>query len=314
MFMEVLSVHSLKGIWATLLLPVNQDDSIDFRCLQSQLDTLVNTGVEGIYSNGTAAEFFNQTEDEFDRIQQLMAERCTRSNTPFQVGACHMSSITSLERIRRSKIFRPGAFQIIFPDWLSLTGEEQLRFIKLAADTAEHIPLVLYNPGHSKTKLIPEDFSRLRKEVHSLIGIKVAAKNQEWFNAMKEHGQGLSVFIQGHRLATGIKEGVAAGSYSNIACFNPIGAVAWYRLMLADIEEACVVEQSIAAFFETCIFPFAKAGYSDPALDKLLAFAGGWSSISTRLRSPYKWVSEEDAMEVRQRAKKMLPELITRYE
>ena len=310
--MEALSVHSLKGIWATLLLPVNQDDSIDFSCFQSQLDGLVNTGVDGIYSNGTAAEFFNQTEDEFDRIQQLVGERCTRSNIPFQVGACHMSPIISIERIKRSKYLNPCAFQVIFPDWLPLTAEEQVFFLISIAEAADPIPLVLYNPGHSKTKLIPKDFSRLRKEVHSLIGVKVAAKDQEWFNAMKGHGQGLSVFIQGHRLATGIKEGVAAGSYSNIACFNPIGAVAWYRLMLEDIEEACVIEQSIAAFFETCIFPFAKAGYSDPALDKLLAFAGGWSSISTRLRSPYKGVSEQDAMEVRQRAKEMLPELITR--
>ena len=312
--MEVLSVHSLKGIWATLLLPVNQDDSIDFSCLQSQLDALVNTGVDGMYSNGTAAEFFNQTEDEFDRIQQLIAERCTRSNMPFQVGACHMSPIISIERIKRSKHLNPGAFQVIFPDWLPLTEEEQAFFLISIAEAANPIPLVLYSPGQSKTVLEPKDFSRLHKEVPALIGVKVAAKEQSWFDEMKVHGEGLSVFIQGHRLATGIKEGVAAGSYSNIACFNPIGAVAWYRLMLADIEEACRIEQSIAAFFETCIFPFAKAGYSDPALDKLLAFAGGWSSISTRLRSPYKGVSERDAMEVRKRAKKMLPELITRCE
>ena len=311
--MELLSAHTLKGIWATLLLPLNEDDSIDFDCLRNQVDALAGVGVHGIYSNGTAAEFYNQTEEEFDYIQEIMAECCKRNSLPFQIGACHMSPIISIERIKRSREYQPDAFQVVFPDWLPLTGEEQLRFLRVTAEIADNIPLVLYNPGHSKTKLVPEDFSRLHNEIHSLIGVKVAAKGQEWFSQMKEHSKGLSVFIQGHRLATGIKEGLSAGSYSNIACFNPAGAVAWYNMMMEDIDEALIIEKSIAAFFDRCILPFAEAGYSDPALDKLLAFAGGWNPINTRLRFPYKGVSEQDALEVRRQATKMLPEIITKF-
>ena len=51
-------------------------------------------------------------------------------------------------------------------------------------------------------------------------------------------------------MATGIKEGVAVGAYSNIACFNPSGAAAWYRLMLEDIEEALLIEKEIAVFLK----------------------------------------------------------------
>jgi dihydrodipicolinate synthase/N-acetylneuraminate lyase len=311
--MEALSVNNLTGSWGTLLIPVNTDNSIDYGCLENELDFLCNSGISGIYSNGTAGEFFNQTEDEFDKIQFLMAEKCNKNNIPFQIGACHMSPIISFERIERSKFLNPGAFQVIFPDWLPVTSGEQILFLKKAAEATAPVPIVLYNPGHSKTVLQPQDFSRLHREISALIGVKVAAKEQSWFDAMKVHGEGLSVFIQGHRLATGIKERVAAGSYSNIACLNPLGAVAWYHLMQENIQEALVVEKRIADFFENCIFPFAKAGYSDPALDKLLAFAGGWSSMSTRIRFPYKWVDEEDALKVRQQAKKMLPELITRF-
>ncbi len=32
--------------------------------------------VNGIYSNGTAAEFYNQTEGEFDKISQLLVDKC----------------------------------------------------------------------------------------------------------------------------------------------------------------------------------------------------------------------------------------------
>lgn len=310
---EILSANNLKGIWASILIPINADNSIDFECLEHELDFLCYSGVSGIYSNGTASEFFNQTEREFDRIQFLMSEKCSKKNTPFQIGASHMSPIISLERIERSKALYPSAFQVIFPDWLRLTSEEQIVFLKGVARMAGRIPLVLYDAVHSKTKLQPEDFLILHKAIPTLIGIKVAAKDHDWYQAMKANEAGISVFIQGHRLASGIKAGVASGSYSNIACFNPIGAMAWYQLMQQNIEEALEIEKRITDFFEVCILPFAKAGYSDPALDKLLAFAGDWSSINTRLRFPYKWVSEADALGVRRQAKKMLPELITKF-
>lgn len=313
--MRLLSVDNLKGTWGTVLLPVNDDNSIDYGCLSHQLDVLCSSGVSGIYSNGTAGEFFNQTDEEFDRIQFLMAEKCTKSNVPFQIGASDTSPVRSLEKIERSLSLKPGAYQVIFPDWLPLTAEEQVLFLNGIADIADPVPLVLYNPGHSKTLLKPGDFSRLQKEVPALIGIKVAAKDDDgWFEAMKMHGSGLSVFIQGHRLASGIKAGIAKGSYSNIACLNPAGAVAWYRLMQEDMDEALLIENRIAAFFKDCIFPFAKAGYTDPALDKLLGFAGGWTSMSTKLRWPYRWVAIDDALTVRNRAKKMLPEILTKIE
>jgi dihydrodipicolinate synthase/N-acetylneuraminate lyase len=113
--MGLLSVDNLKGTWGTVLLPVNADNSIDYGCLSHQLDFLCSSGISGIYSNGTAGEFFNQTEEEFDRIQFLMAEKCNKNNVPFQIGVCSMSPILSLKRIEQSIFLKPGAYQVIFP-------------------------------------------------------------------------------------------------------------------------------------------------------------------------------------------------------
>ena len=62
----LLTRQNLKGKWGTLLLPVNADDSIDYSRLADELDYLIAAGLDGIYSNGTAGEFHNQTEQEFD--------------------------------------------------------------------------------------------------------------------------------------------------------------------------------------------------------------------------------------------------------
>jgi dihydrodipicolinate synthase/N-acetylneuraminate lyase len=49
------------GTWATLLLPINLHDSVDYIRLGKEIDVLIASGVDGIYSNGTAGEFRAQS-------------------------------------------------------------------------------------------------------------------------------------------------------------------------------------------------------------------------------------------------------------
>ena len=306
--MEQLSAGNLRGTWCTLLLPVGVDNSIDYGCLADELDILCHTGVSGIYSNGTAGEFFNQTEAEFDKISQLLAEKCHRFNIPFQIGASHMSPLISLERIRRSMSLKPGAFQVILPDWVAPNHQEQLTFLKGIAEEASPIPLVLYHVGHAKTVLKPADFLRLAQEVPSLIGIKTGAGGPDWYAAMRTANPGVSVFVPGHRLATGVKEGIASGAYSNMACMHPQAAHRWYQLMFQDLPAALEIEQRIKQFFDQCILPFHFSGYSDMALDKFLASVGGWMDIGTRVRWPYQSIDQKEVEAVRKIGRQLIPE------
>src|SRR3954470_6242607 len=115
--MKPLNAAAITGNWATLLLPINNDDSINYRNLEEEIDTLIGMQVDGIYSNGTAGEFYNQTEEEFDRISELLAVKCNAAGMPFQIGCSHMSPKISLERLERTVALQPGAIQIILPDW-----------------------------------------------------------------------------------------------------------------------------------------------------------------------------------------------------
>src|SRR4051812_29615963 len=127
--MQKLTADTLKGNWATLLLPINSDESIDFVRLADEIDYLIATGVDGIYSNGTAGEFYNQTEAEFDRINQLLSEKCMAGGMRFQIGASHPSPLISLQRVQRAVGWHPDALQIILPDWVVTTDSEQLEFL-----------------------------------------------------------------------------------------------------------------------------------------------------------------------------------------
>lgn len=310
MIANKITFESLRGNWATVLLPIHIDGSIDFNILDEEIDYLVEAGVNGIYTNGTAGEFFNITEDEYDKISERVATKCRQKNMFFQLGVSHMSPTTTAERLRRSMSLKANAFQLILPDWIPLNEQEQEEFMLHMQSLAKDTPLVLYNPPHAKSKLGVTDFLRLETIVDTLIGIKVADGDAAWYRSMIPVAEKLAVFVPGHHLATGVKMKVATGAYSNVACLNPRAAQQWWEMMTDDLEEALRIERLIDEFMMTVVIPFQKKGFSNPALDKFLAAIGGWAPLSTRLRWPYKSIEMSEVYEARREAKRILPEFL----
>ncbi|MCU1493647.1 MAG: dihydrodipicolinate synthetase [Acidimicrobiaceae bacterium] len=306
--MEPLTSKDLRGTWATVLLPLNRDNSIDLERLDEELASLTSSPVDGIYTNGTAGEFHAIGEDEYDEVSALVARRCSAMGKPFQIGASHMSGDTSLGRIRRAHGLSPSGFQIILPDWCPLSDDEVVAAVEGLAEAADPLPMTLYNPPHAKTRVAPELFGRLTEHVPQLIGIKVAGGDAAWYRAMDEYAPGLAIFVPGHLLATGVRLG-AAGSYSNVACLSPAGAVAWHAMMTESPDAAADLERRINAFLDVHIMPLKKQGFADAALDKTLAHIGGWAPVGTRTRWPFRCVDEELAESLRPVARREMPEL-----
>jgi 4-hydroxy-tetrahydrodipicolinate synthase len=304
----MLTATTLRGNWATLLLPIDDNEQINYGRLKEEIDFMIAAKVDGIYSNGTAGEFHNQTEAEFDQINGLLADKCKQHHIPFQIGASHPSPIISLQRLRRGVILKPAAFQVILPDWVKVTFEEQVSFLQRMADEAEGIPLVLYNPPHAKQVLTPIEIAKLKEKIPTLIGMKLLSGDAKWVETMKEQVSNLSIFVPGHFLATGVHNQIAHGAYSNVACINPKAAQLWWEMMHIDLERALDIEKRIQEFFRQCIAPLQQRGYSNPALDKFLAAVGGWGNVGTRLRWPYQWISEAEVPAARAIAKEIIPE------
>lgn len=302
----------LRGNWATLLLPIAADQSIDFGRLAEEIDLLIAARVDGIYSNGTAGELHNQTEAEYAAIQALLAERCRAAGMPFVIGACQPDPSLARERVTLARGLGPAAIQVLLPDWWPVTEAEALDFLELMAEAAGGVPLILYNPPHAKRVLAPDELGRLVRAVPAVAGIKLADGDDSWYAAAKAHLSGTALFVPGHHLATGMRHGVAAGAFSNVACLSPAGAQAWTDRMAVDIEGALDLERRICRFMDQHVVPFrALHGYSNAALDKLLAAIGGWGLVGTRLRRPYRWIDEAEALHLRPLARSMMPELFT---
>ncbi len=276
--------------------------------MAAEIDALIAARVDGIYSHGTAGEFHAQTEDEFDRVAQCLAEKCEAVGMPFQIGASHMSAQISRERLRRAAALAPGAVQVILPDWFPVTEDEAVAFLDGMAEAAGGIGLVLYNPPHAKRVWSPEAIGRLAARVPALIGLKTAGGDDAWYAAMRAHLSRLSVFVPGHLLASGVTRG-AAGAYSNVACLNPAAAQRWTDLMGRDLPAALEVEARLRRFMDAHIAPFiTEQGYCNAACDRLMACIGGWADVGWRMRWPYRSIPAEEAARLRPVVRELIPE------
>ena len=308
--MTPFTATQIHGSWATLLLPIQPDDAIDYSLLADEIDHFIAAEVSGVYSNGTAGEFYTQNETEFDRVNALLAEKCNGARMPFQIGLSQPSAQIALERLRRAKSLRPAAFQVTFPDWFPPSFPEVMAFLERMAAEAAPIPLIVYNPPHAKRRLTPPEWTEVLERVPGVVGMKVAGGDDAWYAAMQPVFDRASVFIPGQLLASGLARG-ARGAYSNVACLSPAGAQRWYQLCIKDPVTGGALGTRIAAWWLANITPMVvRDGLSNAAVDKAAAVAGGWlPGFSTRLRWPYRSAPESGVKALSVSARAELPEL-----
>lgn len=310
--MKPLLSADITGNWATLLLATDTHGNIDFIKLSDEIDVLIASRPDGIYSNGTAGEFYAQTDGECLEISEMLAMKCEKAGIPFQIGVSHMSPQVSLQRLKLVRQLLPGAVQVILPDWFPTDLTESAVFLDKMAEEAGDISLVLYNPPHAKRTLMPEDWMVLKSQIPSLMGVKVFDQggDPEWYAQVRKSINALSVFIPGHRMATGIKSGMH-GAYSNMACLNPFAAQKWYNLTKSNLPAALELENRINLFMKACIQPLIERHhYSNPACDRFMAIVGGWADVGHILRWPYKSVPVELVEPVQHQVKQFIPEFL----
>lgn len=306
--MRALQSHEIRGNWATLLLPWGEDDALDHGRLAAEIDILCSFKPDGIYSTGTSGEFHAIDEEEFATVCALLAGRCEAAGIPFQIGACHMSAQISLKRVAVAAAFKPGAIQVILPDWLPVGVAEARRFLDKVARAADGIGLVLYNPPHAKRVFSPEEIGELADAVDALVGVKVAGGDAAWHDAFRRHAGRLSLFAPGHLLASRHRLG-ARGSYSNMACLHPAAAQQWWRQIEAGDPAALELESRIVRFMDECIRPFiVNHGMSGAACDRFMALVGGWADTGPRMRWPCHSIPATEADRIRPAARRTIPE------
>lgn len=297
-----------RGIWGTILLPVDARDQIDWSALAEELDVLVASGLHGIYANGTAGEFHNQTDAEYERLAQLVADKAHAAGMPFQIGVSNTNPRVARARLRALRPLRPAGAQFTLPDWWAPSPPEVAAFMAGMQEAAADVPLILYNPPQSKLRLSLAQIAQLRAQAPNLIGAKLPGGDADWYAQRRALLPDFSVFVPGHTVAFGRPLG-ADGAYSNVACLGPRGALLHWQLSQDTPQAARELEARIQQFMAGHVLPLVQShGLAHPALDKMMAEVGGWGPVRARMLWPYASAPEDAIRNARAALRDMLPE------
>ncbi|MDF0599831.1 dihydrodipicolinate synthase family protein [Psychromarinibacter sp. C21-152] len=275
------------GIWGTVLLPVTAAGEIDCDALDEEVRLLCDSGVAGIYTNGTAGEFHLQTEAEFDRVTELVARRAVDAKMPFQIGVSHPNPRVSRDRLARIRTVGASGAQFILPDWWPHSMAELARFAEGMQEAADGLSLILYNPPHAKIRLSLSEIAELRRIAPGIVGAKLPGGDADWYKDRRERLPDFSVFVPGHTVAFGRPLG-ADGAYSNVACLSPRAAGRIWTLAESAPARAVEHEARVRAFLDRYVVPLVtQCGVSNAALDKMLAVLGGWAPVGRYMLWPH---------------------------
>jgi 4-hydroxy-tetrahydrodipicolinate synthase len=221
-----LSAETLNGIWCFIPTPWNADFSLAVETFRTNIETLCQSPIHGVYTPDTAGEFYELEEPEYRQLVDIAIKTAHAHETPIQIG-CHWTNATgAIRRAEYAAQRGADAIRFSFPYWQKLEREDCWRFLGDLVEATDGIPLVHYN--HPRSELFDaDDYLKIVDRFQSVIGTKLFVdtpiETADILNRVPE----LSHFVGEPLLNQGIAAG-ADGMYSWTAITNPAATVEWY--------------------------------------------------------------------------------------
>jgi len=160
----------LQGIFTPLLVPLDERDRINEPELRRFVSWLIESGVHGLYPNGSTGEFTRFTPEERRRIVKVVSEECA-GRVPILAGAAEANVKETLAACEAYAEMGVRAVAIVAPFYYRLTPESVYAyFAAIARDSP--IDLTLYNIPMFASPIDVPTIRRLALEFPRVIGIK----------------------------------------------------------------------------------------------------------------------------------------------
>jgi 4-hydroxy-tetrahydrodipicolinate synthase len=161
----------ISGIIPAVITPMTETEELDERGLEKLLDHLIAAGVDGVFTVGTAGEFWALTVEEKKRVYEWTVAYA-QGRVPVYVGTC---ANTTREAIRLAEIAQEAeadCISVLTPTFITPGEDEMFRHYQAIA-AAVDLPVLLYgNPDRTNNPLSIDLVVRLAEEVENIVGIK----------------------------------------------------------------------------------------------------------------------------------------------
>lgn len=165
---------NLRGVGVALITPFKNDESVDYEALGRLIDYQVQSGTDYIVALGTTAETPTLTEEEKDKILDMVISR-VHGQIPIIVGLGGNNTRAIVEKLKTMNLRGVDAVLSVTPYYNKPSQEGLYEHYKAIAE-ASPLPIILYNvPGRTGVNMAAETTLRIANEFPNVIAIKEAS-------------------------------------------------------------------------------------------------------------------------------------------
>ncbi len=161
----------IKGVIPALITPMNDDESLNREGLKTLIDGVISQGAHGVFTCGTAGEFWALSTDEKRQIYEWTVE-FTEGRVPVYVGTSANSTDEAIELAGIAESAGATCLSVLTPAFITPDEEEMFRHYAEVAESTQ-LPILLYNlPARTGNALSVSLVERLHRRFPNIVGIK----------------------------------------------------------------------------------------------------------------------------------------------
>lgn len=244
----------IKGIVVPIVTPMNEDESLNLKQLDAQIDRMINEGIDGIFVFGTNGEGFILNGEEKKAVLEE-AIKYVAGRVPVYAGTGCISTKETIEQSKMAQDLGADVLSIITPSFAKASQEELYRHYKAVAEAVPNMPILLYNiPARTGNALEPATVERLAA-IDNIVGAKDSSGNWDNLKAYiavsKKYPDFAVLSGSDGLILKALKEG-AKGAIAGCANVYPHTLASIYDNFVAgDMDAAQKAQDSIASFRAT---------------------------------------------------------------
>ncbi len=168
-------MNSIKGSWAALVTPFDQNSRIDFLALKKLLNMHLTAGTDGLVICGTTGEAATLTFDEKKDLMNAVTSQIA-GKIAIMLGTGSNDTRATCELTAKAAELGAEAVLIVTP-YYNKPPQEGLKLHFKAAAAATSLPVVLYNvPGRTACNMLADTTLELA-EISNIVAVKEASGN-----------------------------------------------------------------------------------------------------------------------------------------
>jgi len=255
----------IRGIIPAVITPMTADEEPDEKALEALIDYHIEGGVSGIFTVGTAGEFWALTVEEKARIFEWTVAS-TRGRVPVYVGTCANTTREAVVLAELAQKAGVDALSVLTPTFITPDESQMYAHYKTVAEAVD-LPIILYtNPDRTGNNLSVDLVVRLAEEVDNVAGIKDSSGDMtQTHEYIRRAPDDFRVLMGRDTLIYSALVHGAAGSIAASANMVPEIGVEIYRCFTeGDLDGAIAAQRNLAPVrlaFSLGTFPaMLKAG------------------------------------------------------